>query len=156
MDKYEVIENGILNKDREVLRKAIGNLCYTSRDFSSGEFDEAIEYVESKGINLKDDFLVGVPTISSQKSVFTDEDFADAVFELKENFCDERIQDVKNIGKSLYAKKEASPSEVSRDSSNLEGQYPNCQSHQEKSRILMVIGLMAIIVIVLLVVLIVR
>ena len=90
MQRYEAIENGIERKDIKALREAIGSIIYTSRNFSSGEFDEAIKYVESKGIKLKDDALIGEPTISSQKDTFTKEDFADAIFELKENFCDER------------------------------------------------------------------
>lgn len=91
--------------DVKALREAIGSVIYTSRDFSSGEFDKLVKYVESKGIQLKDKELKGNPTISSQKTDFTDEDFARAVFELKKNFCDERIEDVKTIGKKLYVKK---------------------------------------------------
>ena len=102
MNAYETIEKAISNNDIEALREAIGSICYTSRDFSSGEFDEAVRYVESKGIKLKDNAIIGAPTISSQKREFTDQDFARAIFELKKNFCDERIEDVKTIGKSLY------------------------------------------------------
>lgn len=104
MRKYESIEAGIANNDIAALREAVGSLCYTDRDFSDGEFDEAVKYVEGRGIKLREDTLSGPPTISSQKTEFTDDDFADAVFELKENFCDERIADVKNIGRVLYGK----------------------------------------------------
>lgn len=113
MQKYDAIENGIAQNDVNALREAIGSICYTNRDFSNGEFFEAIKYVESKGIQLKDAVLVGNATISSQKSEFTDEDFAKAIFELKRNFCDERIQDVKTIGKKLYGKKDSAPKSLS-------------------------------------------
>lgn len=103
--KYEAIEKAIAQKDMKALREAVGNICYTSRDFSSGEFDEAIKYAKEKGMDIKESSLTGKPTISSQKSSFTDDDFAEAVFALKENFCDERIQDVKEIGKKLYGAK---------------------------------------------------
>lgn len=43
MQKYEEIENGIATRNITALREAIGNICFTSKDFSSGEFDEAIE-----------------------------------------------------------------------------------------------------------------
>ena len=105
--KYDAIEKRLANKkdvDIEGLREAIANICYTNRDLSNGEFFEAIKYVESKGIKLKDDKLVGRPTVSSQKNEFTDEDYARAIFELKKNFCDERIEDVQIIGKALYGK----------------------------------------------------
>ena len=45
MQRYEEIENGIANHNIGQLREAIGNLCFTSKDFSSGEFDEAIKYI---------------------------------------------------------------------------------------------------------------
>ena len=103
MQRYEAVENGILNNDIKGLREAVGTLCYTSRDFSSGEFDEVVAYVEKRGIKLKDDKLEG-ELVSEGKTTYTDEDFAYAVFELKNNFCDERIADVKKIGKALYGK----------------------------------------------------
>lgn len=145
MYKYDAIESGIEKNDIKALRRALGNICYTNRNFSNGEFDEVVCYVESKGIKLKDDALVGDPTISSQKSAFTDEDFAMAVLELKENFCDERIQDVKTIGKKLYtAKPEASkqnsksPKETMPKTEKKEGanqeKHPNQQSHQKENK----------------------
>lgn len=102
MQVYEAIEQGIITRDVVSLRDSIGSICYTCRDFSDGEFDRIVEYVESKGIELKDSTLADGPTISSQKSEFTDDDFSRAIFELKRNFCDERIDDVKKIGRALY------------------------------------------------------
>lgn len=150
MQKYDTIESGIENNDIKALREAIGSICYTSRDFSSGEFDEVVSYVEAKGIKIKDDSLTGNPTISSQKDSYNDEDFAKAIFELKRNFCDERIQDVKHIGKVLYPSK-TQPSVIStksdNDLGNL-GKNPNEQSHQPKSNTSMIVGLVAIMVII--------
>lgn len=123
MRRYESIENGIATNDINGLREAIGTLCYTSRDFSSGEFCEAIKYVESKGIKLKEDSLVG-ELVSKGKKTFTEDDFEDAVFELKENFCQERIDDVMMIGKAVYGGRpkptqdSASPNAESRHDNN--------------------------------------
>lgn len=170
MQKYDAIENGIAQKDVKALREAIGSICYTCRDFSDGEFVAAIDYVENKnGIKIKDDSLVGNPTISSQKSDFTDEDFAKAIFELKKNFCDERISDVMTIGKKLYGKKkvENTPtatrkSEETRERTNRTvnvGTLPNQASHQQKnqtSNAPMIIGLVAVIVIILIIILLVN
>ena len=104
MQKYDAIEKGIKEKDIEGLRESVGSICYANRDFSNGEFDQVLSYIESKNINIKDDKLVG-NLISREKNTYNDEDFARAVFELKKNFCDERINDVKKIGKDLYSNK---------------------------------------------------
>ena len=162
MQKYDAIENGIAQNDVKALREAIGSICYTNRDFSNGEFFEAIKHVESKGIQLKDAGLVGNPTISSQRSEFTDEDFAKAIFELKRNFCDERIQDVKTIGEKLYGKKDVASKSVSEGNDytmkrSSVGTFPNHQSHQKNgSKAQMVIGLVAVVVIIIIILLVVK
>lgn len=155
MQKYDAIESGIERKDVKALREAIGSICYTSRNFSSGEFDEVIRYVESKGIVLKDEQLIGNPTISSQKSNFTDEDFAKAIFELKRNFCDARIEDVKTIGRSLYSKQVRVEIETAKSVARTEankstgGTSPNFQSHQkEKGNKMLWVGLVLVALIV--------
>lgn len=152
MQRYEAIENGIAKNDIKALREAIGSICYTSRDFSTGEFDEVVKYVETRGIKIKESSLIGNPTISSQKKTFTDEDFAKAVFELKKNFCDERIRDVKTIGKELYGKKAAGggaveEKNVSGSAQKNAGKIPNQQSHQKNLGLW--IGLVAVIIIIL-------
>ena len=157
MQKYDAIGSGIKNNDISILRECVSNIIYASRNFSSGEFDEMVRYVESKGIKLKDDSLVGDPPISSQKSSFTDEDFARAIFELKRNFCDKRIEDVKHIGRTLYPSKPksngASPAGKSSDST---GTLPNQQSHQQKGNTPMIAGLVAVVIMIVIVILLVR
>lgn len=161
MQKYDAIESGIANNDIKALREAIGSICYTNRDFSNGEFFEVVKYVESKGIKLKDDKLQGNPTISSLKSEFNDEDFARAVFELKKNFCDERIRDVEAIGKKLYGKsvvQTTRPESVKSKESVKEGRQapqrldsgtlPNLQSHRSENTKQIVIGAVAIVAVV--------
>ena len=162
MQKYEAIEKGIAEHDVKALREAIGSICYTCRDFSDGEFDAVVEYVEKSGIKIKDDNLVGSPILSNQKNTFTDEDFAKAVFALKKNFCDERILDVKKIGKTLYSVNAASnKSKIRNEQKPLmssttvkkksSGTSPNLNSHQPEKKqshtIQMVLGMMAIIIV---------
>lgn len=154
MQKYDLIETGIANRDVKALRGVVGGICYTCRDFSDGKFDAMVRYVESKGIKIKDDILIGNPIISSQKSDFTDDDFAEAVFELKRNFCDERIEDVKKIGRKLYGNKEMprvndTPVEeqTTTKTSLAGGTSPNFQSQRQKVQItLMTLSKMALIV----------
>lgn len=145
MQKYEAIEKGIANKDVKRLREAIGNICYTNRDLSNGEFFEAIKYVEDKGIELKDEKLIGRPTISSQKEEFTDDDYSRAVFELKKNFCDDRIKDVQTIGKKLYGKK------TTPNPSNQVGKVPNQESHQHSQKSVVIGGLVAVAIVLILI-----
>ena len=123
MEKYESIERGILQNDIASLRESIGSICYICRDFSNGEFDAVVEYVCGKGVDLMDKELVG-ELISSDKTTYTDEDFARAIFWLKKNFCQERIDDVKKIGKTLYKRTE----EIQTPQTT--GTDPNARSHQ--------------------------
>ena len=150
MQRYEAIEDGIVKGDIKALREALGSICSTCRDFSNGEFDEVVKYVKSKGIEIMDTSLVGDPTISSQKSIFTDDDFAKAIFELKKNFCEERIEDVKVIGKSLYKSKvdkRATKLNPQVDAvSNSNGQNPKVSSHRQ-SELPIMLGLVAVVVI---------
>lgn len=139
MWKYEEIENGIANRNISALREAIGNLCFTSKDFSSGEFDEAINYVKNKGIDIMDYELIG-DLVSKGKDTYSKDDFADAVFMLQENFCKERIADVKKIGRAVYGQKKPAsppshpkyqPTPVPRHTP--EGTHPNSPSHRKTS-----------------------
>ena len=124
MQKYDAIEKGIAENDVNGLRESIGSICYTCRDFSDGEFDEVVNYVVSKGISLFETALNG-ELVSANKDTFTDEDFARAVFELKRNFCKERIADVKKIGATLYKKVTSSM-----DTANGTGRSPNAECLQ--------------------------
>ena len=149
MQKYEAIEKGIADGDVERLREAIGNICYTNRDLSNGEFFEAVKYVEDNKIELKDKKLIGRPTISSQKEEFTDDDYSRAVFELKKNFCDERIKDVQTIGKKLYGKK-TTPITTTKPS-NQAGKDPNQESHQRSQKSVVISGLVAVVIVLVLI-----
>lgn len=155
MQKYESIEKGIMENDVASLRESVGSICYTCRDFSNGEFDEAVAYVMSKGIKLLDDALVGT-LVSVGKDSYTDADFARAVFELKRNFCKERIKDVKRIGIALYRKQETN--EAPHAPKN--HARPKAKSHQAKSRklklSLVAFGLAVLVIAVVLVILLVK
>ena len=164
MQKYDAVEKEIANNDIKALREAIGSICYTNRDFSNSEFFEVVSYVESKGIKLKDDTLVGAEPVSKIKIEFDEDDFTRAVFELKRNFCDERIKDVETIGKKLYRKKtiqnetytsgsvkQTQERALQREYINRNvgsSEFPNAQSHQPYDTGKMIIGAVAIAVII--------
>ncbi len=104
MNTYDEIEEAIEAKDVPRLRNAVTMLAYADPDFSRGLMDEQIQHIESNGIKLKDDELIGDPLISEVKSEFTDDDFPEAVYNLKENFCDDRLNDLKIIAKAVKSK----------------------------------------------------
>lgn len=140
MQKYEAIEKAIQENDIKSLRESIGSICYTCRDFSNGEFDEIVAYAISKGIQLMDSSLEG-NLISASKIAFTDEDFARAIFELKRNFCKERIADVKKIGTTLYYKAPEKKAQTAEET----GTPPNANCHQTSNTAkLEVAGLVAV------------
>ncbi len=147
MKTYESIEKGIENRDIEGLREALGSICYTNRRSFKEDLLAQIKYVEEKGIKIKEDILDG-KLVSEGKSIFTEDDFGDAVFELKSNFCDERIADVIKIAEIVYGDKETV---VAKDIvKKSENSNPNQRSHQEKK--LLAVGLILVAVVVALVV----
>lgn len=103
--KYDTIEQSLTNNNTDKLREYVASIFYNSRDNLNGEIDAMLGYIEVRGIKIKDDKLNG-KLISDGKDTYTDEDFKKAVYELEKNFCGERINDVKKIGKALYGKDE--------------------------------------------------
>ena len=85
--------------------------------------------------------------ITDQKSSpYTQDDFIEAVAKLKNNFCDERIEDVKKIGKMLYPKTENKSVTKKKDS------LKKVQSHQTNVVITICLVAIAIIILVMLLV----
>ena len=160
MNRFADLDKRIQEKDIFMLREALGNTIYGCRNFSDGEFDNAVQYVESKGIKIKDDELKGA-LISTGKQTYTPDDFADAIAELKMNFCDERIADVKKIGKTLYPSKpkpqkeptkqaQSSSAHTSQIPKSAETTRPKTVRHQHQKWILaaaLLVGVIAIIAI---------
>lgn len=155
MQRYEELELGIKTKDVKRIRHAIRVYCYVVTDFSDGSLDEMIQYVESKGIRIKEDSLVGKTPVSHVKKEYTEEDFSAAVCELERNFCDERINDVKIIGQALYtsntseeaAKEQKSIVEKDEIKESKTGTDPNGKGRQKG---IILIALAAVLVIILL------
>ena len=86
--------------DLTLMREIVAGRVYFCPDFSRPDFDDALEYVKSRGFDIFQT-LEGDLIDHGQKH-FTDEDFVNAVYELKRNFCQERIEEVKRIGKALH------------------------------------------------------
>lgn len=100
MKKYKIIEKALAEKNKASLKRALGNIIFADRNFSTNEFNDVFRYINDK-IEILEPTLIG-ELISEEKSEYNDSDFNNAVFELTENFCKERIEDVKKIGRTLY------------------------------------------------------
>ncbi|MBR1444347.1 MAG: hypothetical protein IJ583_12550 [Firmicutes bacterium] len=101
----EKIIQCIHSNDLKGLREHIGMMAYTDRAFLHGEFEKAIMYViKICGVrDLFEPFCSDPPMRTSYPDKnYNKEDFTKAVYELKKNFCKERIQDVKIIGRYVY------------------------------------------------------
>lgn len=95
----------IEERDFPALREYIGTIIYTDRAFLHGEFEAAIRYLteECYLTEIFEKFNENPPLKSKSGTMhYKVEDFTAAVYELKNNFCRERIEDVKTIGKDLY------------------------------------------------------
>lgn len=104
MSKFNAINDGISTQDIPALREALGNICYTDSSFTTSDFEDALADIKAAGINVFDTELKG-DLITTGKTAFTKEDLTRAIFKLKRNFCLERIDDVKQIGKQLVPEK---------------------------------------------------
>ncbi|SFC99699.1 hypothetical protein [Clostridium uliginosum] len=99
----QLVKECIANKDIMGLKGALVGIIFSNRSFSNGEFDNTLERITSKGINIYEKFDgedIVCNTIKGRS--FTEDDFAEAVYYLKVNFCQERIKDVKKISKKIY------------------------------------------------------
>lgn len=101
----EKITKCIQDNDIVALREYIGTIIYSDRAFLHGEFEAAVKYLtEDCFITELFEPFNGNPPLKSQSgaSSFQQSDFTEAVYDLKDNFCRERIEDVKIIGRALY------------------------------------------------------
>lgn len=102
----KLVQECIANNDIRGLRGAFVAIILSDRSFSKGEFDETLNYIygETKLVILEG--FNNEELLSKKISVgnITEDDFAEAVYNLKVNFCKERIDDVKKLAKALYGK----------------------------------------------------
>lgn len=102
----KLVQECIANNDIRGLKGAFVAIIFSDRNFSSSDFDNTLNYIR-KETNLKilesfDNGELLSKKISSGN--ITEDDFGEAVYNLKVNFCKERIDDVKKLGKTLYGK----------------------------------------------------
>ena len=105
-----LVEECIERSDIRGLKGAFVGIIFSDRSFSSGDFDNTLSYIKSKtNINVMESFDNGELLSNKINSGrVTEDDFEEAVYNLKVNFSKERIDDVKKLAKVLYRKMEQS------------------------------------------------
>lgn len=105
MDKYEIfdfLKDDIQRDDIKSLRRKLIIIIQNDQDFSKGYFETACRYI-NKEDKIYEKLDKNVPLIlNNKKDNFTKDDFIDAIYNLKQNFSRERVQEVKKIGKVIY------------------------------------------------------
>ncbi|PRR82000.1 hypothetical protein [Clostridium vincentii] len=103
-----LVKECINNKDIKGLKGALVGIILSDRNFSKGYFDNTVSYIiDNCGSDMIYEKFDGedILSVNIKNSKITEDDFAEAVYNLKDNFCQERINDVKAISKEIYGNK---------------------------------------------------
>lgn len=88
------------------VRTAIIGIISADPAFNTSRYDDAINYVQEKGILLSILFEnldeSKFPSINNDKSQWNTEYFAKATIYCENNFCKERINHLREVGKKVY------------------------------------------------------
>lgn len=111
----ESVDECIARDDRMGLIGTLTGICYLDKTFSTRKFDDGLEYVtKAKGYTQLWQPLQTPPTlygdrVDAQDPLLSADDFAYAVSHLQRNFCQERIDDLKKLGRHLFSPSKAAP-----------------------------------------------
>ena len=128
----KLVQECIKNSDIRGLKGAFVGIIFSDRSFSKGEFDYTLNYIlRETNLNILESFDNGEllsKRISNGSA--TEDDFEEAVYNLKVNFCKERIEDVKKLGKALYGINITSKTTITHNSNRSSNQSKKKQYHQ--------------------------
>lgn len=152
----DVVDQGIREHDMACIRQALTSTCPFDRTFSRGAFDDGLDYVlKVKGVSEDELYEQFDPEIwplfasrvDSKDETLTARDFSFSVGYLTENFCPERIEDVKKLGRYLFPNEMKKPEEKVQPRWQAEGRSGNPtrrspQRNRQKDtvRLLIVLG----------------
>ena len=96
MDKN--LEAAVAEKNVVHIKSALTSIALKDRNFSTGEFDEALRFVAARGINLYEPF--------DGENFKTESEWDKNYWQyikssLEDNFCQERIDLLKRIGRKI-------------------------------------------------------
>lgn len=116
--KFEMthlIDQALQEGNLKSARRVIANVCPFDRTFTTGEFEDALEYVRViKGVDIYEPFDESIKPLYAERvdqkdPSLEEKDFAYSVASLKRNFCPERIEDTKKLGRYLFPDEMHSP-----------------------------------------------
>ena len=102
------VDKEIARGNRRGICRLLVNICEFDPGFSTGEFDDALEYVRKvKKIDIYEPFEEKLNPLYWERVSLKDpslkkDDFITSVAYLLENFCPERIEDTKKLGRYLF------------------------------------------------------
>lgn len=107
-DMADLVDKALSEGNLRSARRVISNICPADRTFTTGEFEDALEYVRDvKGVDIFEPFDPSLKPLYAERvdrkdPTLEEDDFAASVACLKENFCPERIEDTKKLGRYLF------------------------------------------------------
>lgn len=119
MSNFEVneyLKEHLEKKEVKKVANDLGVMVYTEPTLSDGRLVSMLKYIERNYRDVYDQLIEKCDetrfnrfTQNGEIKVanLNDDTFADAVFALKNNFCLERIEDIRILGNHLYPKKES-------------------------------------------------
>lgn len=130
----KLVKDCIERKDIIGLKGAFVAIIFSDRNFSSGNFDSTLKYVVSETDLKIFESFDGSQLLSEKikSGNVTEDDFEEAVYDLKINFCMERINDVKKLGEFLYGKNMKTQITMSCDVDGGEGEGKKNYGCQQK------------------------
>lgn len=119
MNSFEVNEYLREHLEKQEVKKVASDLSvmvYTDRTLSDGRLMEMLKYIKTSYPDVYEQLIEKCDEsefkLLSKDGLLLNKDinedtFADAVFALENNFCFDRIEDIRVLGKFLYSQKES-------------------------------------------------
>ncbi|WP_302814827.1 hypothetical protein [Ruthenibacterium lactatiformans] len=107
-DMTDLVDESLREGNLKSVRRIISNICPSDRAFTTSKFADALEYVRKvKGVDIYEPFDASLKPLYAERvdrkdPTLEEDDFAASVACLKENFCPERIEDTKKLGRYLF------------------------------------------------------
>lgn len=104
----DLVDKALREGNLRSVQRTICDICPSDRTFTTGEFEDALEYVRDiKGVDIYEPFDPSLKPLYAERvdrkdPTLEEDDFAVSVAYLKENFCPERIEDTKKLGRYLF------------------------------------------------------
>lgn len=111
----ERVDRALQSGNIRIVKQLLVNVCKFDRTFSTGEFEDAMEYVcKVKGVNIFEPLDETLMPLYSERvdrndPTLGEDDFTASAVCLMENFCPERIEDTKKLGRYLFPDEMHSP-----------------------------------------------